>query len=159
MLVQYPRAPLTRLDTDCNEVYMPSLSEEVFIDRLQAVPTADVEEFCARLWAAFGWEPKRLHADEPAAIDLTVKQTQPVEVTGALYFARTDSTAAVGADRVFECLEMRQVLDRIDLHVLITNDEFSTEAWALGREQNIKLVDGAELYELSVKAQLLDSLP
>jgi hypothetical protein len=54
---------------------------------------------------------------------------------------------------------MRQVTDRMDFHVLITDGKFSPEAWALGQEQNIKLVDGADLYELAVDAQLRDSLP
>lgn len=137
---------------------MTSLPEEAFIDRLQAVPTADVEEFCAHLWAEFGWEPKRLHANEPAAIDLTVKQAKPVEITGALYLARTRDGSAVEPDHVFHCLEMRQVMDDIDFHALITDNEFSDRASALGREQNIKLVDGVALYELAVEAQLLDFL-
>jgi len=138
---------------------MPSPSEDAFIDRLQSVPTADVEEFCAHIWDAYGWDSKRLHADEPAAIDLTVTQPQPAEVTGALYLARTDETSAVASDRVLYCLEMRQVTDRMDFHVLITDGKFSPEAWALAQEQNIKLVDGADLYELAVDAQLRDSLP
>ena len=138
---------------------MPSLSKEGFIDRLQSVPTTDVEAFCADIWNAHGWDSKRLHADEPAAIDLTVTQPQPVEVTGALYLARTDETSAIASDRVLDCLEMRQVTDRMDFHVLITEGKFSPEAWALAREQNIKLVDGAGLYKLAVEAQLLESLP
>jgi hypothetical protein len=53
---------------------------------------------------------------------------------------------------------MRQVTDRIDFHVLITDGEFSHDASALGREQNIKLVDGSTLYDLATEAQLLEFL-
>ena len=118
---------------------MPSQSEEEFIDRLQSVPTGDVESFCAQVWGAYGWEPRRLHADEPAAIDLTVTQ-------------------AVAPDRVFDCLEMRQVADRMDFHVLITDGEFSRDAWALGREQNIKMITGEDLYELADNVGILELL-
>jgi len=137
---------------------MPSRSKGAFINRLQSVPTADVEEFCAQVWEEYEWDSKRLHADEPGAIDLTVTQTQPVKVIGALYLARTGGTTVVAPDRVFDCLEMRQVADRMDFHVLITDGEFSREAWALAREQNIKMITGGDLYELAVDTGLVELL-
>lgn len=137
---------------------MPSQSEEEFIYRLQSVPIGDVEAFCAQVWEAYGWEPKRLHADEPAAIDLTVTQAEPVKIIGALYLARTGGTTDVAPDRVFDCLEMRQVADRMDFHVLITDGEFSRDAWALGREQNIKMITGEDLYELADNVGILELL-
>ena len=137
---------------------MPSQSEEEFIDRLQSVPTGDVEAFCARVWEAYGWEPKRLHADEPAAIDLTVTQAEPVKIIGALYLARTGGATTVPPGRIFDCLEMRQVADRMDFHVLITDGEFSRDAWALGREQNIKMITGEDLYELADNVGILELL-
>jgi hypothetical protein len=123
---------------------------------LQQMDPYDFEHFIADLWTRMGWQTDVSTASIDKGVDVTARKQQPYEQTTLIQAKRYGPNTTVGSPDIQQYASLSQQYNNVDKVVVVTTNEFTSQARELADQLNVKLIDGDDLASLVVEQDALD---
>lgn len=125
-----------------------NLQQQTLLQRLQEIDAYEFEEFVADLWTKQGWETYVTAGANDRGVDVFAEQSTPYPQKQAIQVKRYDPDNSVGRPDIQQYASIPQERTDVDSAIVVTTGTFTEKARATARNLNVKLIDGARLYNL-----------
>ncbi|WP_050032825.1 restriction endonuclease [Halorubrum halophilum] len=116
----------------------------------------EFEHFVADLWERMGWETDVSAAAVDEGVDVIARKQTPYEQTTLIQAKRYGPNTTVGSPDIQQYASLDQQYTGVDKVVVVTTNEFTSQARDLAERLNVKLINGDTLAELVVEHDGLD---
>ncbi|SNR48026.1 restriction endonuclease [Halorubrum vacuolatum] len=123
---------------------------------LQQMDPYDFEHFIADLWDRMGWQTEVSSAAMDEGVDVTARKQHPYEQTTLIQAKRYGPNTTVGSPDIQQYASLGQQYSGVDKVVLVTTNEFTSQARDLADRLNVKLINGDNLVSLVIEYDALD---
>ncbi len=106
------------------------------------------EHFIGDLWGVIGWETEVSQASQDYGIDVTAWRDFPVRSKILIQVKRYGPNNRVGGPEVQQYHSMRDMEKNVDMAMIVTSSEFTSQAIDTAERLNVKLVGGQRLAEI-----------
>lgn len=128
--------------------FLMNLQQQDILQRLQEIDAYEFEEFVADLWTKQGWETYVTTGANDRGVDVFAEQSTPYPQKQAIQVKRYDPDNSVGRPDIQQYASIPQEQTDIDSVIVVTTGTFTDKAQVAAQNLNVKLIDGARLYNL-----------
>lgn len=121
---------------------------EALLTILHGIDAYDFEQVIADLWERQGWTTSVTQGSNDKGVDVIAERNEPFAQKLAIQAKRYDPSSTVGSPEVQQYASLRQQISNVDAVVVVTTGNFTSSAEEAASSLNVKLVDGAQLYEI-----------
>lgn len=115
---------------------------------LQQMDPYDFEHFIADLWTRMGWETEVSSAAMDEGVDVVARKTSPYDQTTLIQAKRYGPNSTVGSPDIQQYASLSHQYDGVDKVVIVTTNQFTSQARDLADRLNVKLINGDDLTQL-----------
>ena len=123
--------------------------DSALLQRLQNTDPYEFEEFVADLWEDRGWETEVSQSSNDLGVDVIAEKSDGIVAQKqVIQVKRYNSTNKIGRPEVQKYHALKEQDTSADAAVIVTTSEFTTTAEEWAEDNNVKLIDGADLVDL-----------
>ncbi|AQL41215.1 hypothetical protein BV210_00145 [Halorientalis sp. IM1011] len=125
---------------------------------LQSIDPYDFEKLVAAVWNESGFETDVQSKSNDRGIDVVARKRNPIEQIQFIQVKRYSDGNKVGSEEVRKYATLYQQSDAVDVVVIVTTSEFTTQAERLANDLDMKTVDGYQLCRMIQETGVLSDL-
>ncbi len=123
---------------------------------LQQMDPYDFEHFVGDIWARMGWDTQVSSASADEGVDVIARKSQPYEQTTLIQAKRYGPNTTVGSPAIQQYASLNQQYDGADEVVIVTTNEYTSQARDLAGRLNVKLINGIDLAKIVARLDAAD---
>lgn len=124
------------------------LRENQTLNHLAQMDEYRFEHLIADLWEARGWDTTVTTGSQDRGIDVIATKSVPFPQKQLIQAKRYARDQTIGTPAIQQYSSLKQQEDAVDAVIVVTTGSFTSPARELAAELNVKLIDGAELFEI-----------
>lgn len=114
---------------------------------LQNIDPYEFEHLVARVWEERGYETTLTRGSSDRGVDIIAKRKQPIPERILIQAKRHGPTSKVGSEDIQKYSGLYQRDEQVDTVVVVTSNEFTSEATSVAQAREVKTVSGSELLD------------
>jgi len=115
---------------------------------LQQMDPYEFEHFIAELWERKGWKTEVSAAGADKGVDIVARKSTPYDQLLLIQAKRYGSRTTVGSPDIQQYASLRHQYNGVDKVLIVTTNDFTSQAREMADRLNVKLIDGDGLVEL-----------
>ncbi len=134
----------------------PVESERELRAVLQQMDPYDFEHFVGDIWDRMGWRTTVSSASADEGVDVIARKSEPYDQTTLIQAKRYGPDTTVGSPAIQQYASLDQQIDGADEVVVVTTNEYTSQARDLAERLNVKLINGIDLARIVADVEAAD---